>query len=110
MGAMGPTGATGATGLQGPAGPTGLQGPAGAAGNPGPQGPAGPAGNGAYGEDIPAFAGFTQALSTGDAGGRDGMHAKCAAEFAGSHLCHASEYQLASPRPARGSFNAALAF
>ena len=69
----------------------GPQGPAGA-GNPGPQGPAGPPGNGAYGEDIAAFAGFTSALSNGNAGGRDGMHAKCAAEFPSSHFCHISEY------------------
>lgn len=91
----GMTGPAGATGAQGPAGATGPQGPAGS-GNPGPQGPAGPAGTGAYTEDIAAFAGFTVATTDGNAGGRDAMHAKCATEFTGSHLCHISEYQLAN--------------
>ena len=87
-------------------GPTGATGPAGT-GNPGPQGPAGPAGNGAYSEDVAAFAGFTATLSTGNGGGRDGMHARCAAEFAGAHLCHISEYQLtnsATTVPASGAW------
>jgi hypothetical protein len=115
MGAMGPMGPIGMTGPAGPAGTNGAQGPQGpqgpigppGSGNPGPQGPAGPAGNGAYGEDIAAFAGFTQTLSTGNAGGRDGMHAKCAAEFPGSHFCHVSEYHLtgsATTVPASGAW------
>ena len=112
MGPIGPTGpagtngTNGAPGAQGPAGPQGPMGPPGA-GNPGPQGPVGPAGNGAYGEDVAAFAGFTATLSTGNAGGRDGMHAKCAAEFPGAHLCHVSEYQLAGSAttvPASGAW------
>lgn len=106
MGVMGPPGANGASGAMGPAGPQGPAGPAGA-GNPGPQGPAGPAGNGAYSEDIAAFAGYTAALTDGNAGGRDGMHARCAAEFSGSHLCHISEYQLANSAttvPASGAW------
>lgn len=109
MGPMGMTGTTGSAGPAGPAGPMGLQGPTGPAGtgNPGPQGPVGPAGNGAYGEDINAFAGFTAQLTDGNAGGRDAMHARCAAEFTGSHLCHISEYQLANSAtlvPASGAW------
>ncbi|HEY5922471.1 MAG TPA: hypothetical protein VIV11_12405 [Kofleriaceae bacterium] len=88
-GPMGPMGATGATGMMGM---PGVQGPAGPQGNPGPQGPTGPAGNGAYSEDVAAFAGFTAAKYDGSAGGRDAMHARCATEFAGAHLCHAAEY------------------
>lgn len=109
IGLMGPMGMTGPTGPQGPAGMTGPQGPAGPAGsgNPGPQGPAGPTGNGAYSEDIAAFAGFTTQVTDGNAGGRDAMHARCAAEFTGSHLCHISEYQLtnsATPVPSGGAW------
>jgi hypothetical protein len=93
MGAMGLIGPMGPAGMNGAPGTNGTNGTNGAQGNPGPQGPAGPAGNGADSEDIAAFAGFTAALSTGAAGGRDAMHARCAAEFTGSHLCHISEYQ-----------------
>lgn len=38
------------------------------------------------------FAGYTSATTNGGAGGRPKMHALCATEFPGSHLCHASEY------------------
>lgn len=103
IGMMGPAGPTGASGAQGPAGP---QGPPGT-GNPGPQGPAGPAGSGAYTEDANAFAGFTVAKTDGNGGGRDGMHARCAAEFPGAHLCHVAEYQLtnsATTVPAAGAW------
>jgi hypothetical protein len=68
----------------------------------GPSGPAGaPGASGAYGEDTGGFAGFTAAtyngsLSSGGAVGRQAAHALCAAEFSGSHLCHAAEYLLAS--------------
>lgn len=105
-GPMGPIGPAGMTGAVGPMGPAGPQGPPGT-GNPGPQGPAGPAGSGAYTEDANAFAGFTVAKTDGNGGGRDGMHARCAAELPGSHLCHASEYQLtnsATTVPAAGAW------
>jgi hypothetical protein len=42
------------------------------------------------------FAGFTSATVTGSHGGREAMHATCAAQFAGSHLCHHAEYVLAT--------------
>lgn len=112
MGPMGVIGMTGPQGMTGPAGPTGATGATGATGpagmgNPGPQGPAGPAGSGALTEDANAFAGFTAATTDGNGGGRDGMHARCAAEFTGSHLCHASEYQQtnsATSVPASGAW------
>lgn len=103
MGPMGPTGAMGTMGMTGAIGPTGAQGPqgmqgapgaTGAQGNPGPQGPAGPSGSGSEYEDPAAFAGFTPTAYTGNAGGHAGMHARCAAAFTGSHLCHVSEYLL----------------
>lgn len=62
----------------------------------GPRGPPGPVGP--YGEDSPSFIGFTTALTTGFANGRSQLHAMCATEFAGSHMCHYSEYMLANPR------------
>jgi hypothetical protein len=43
------------------------------------------------------FAGFTNATTTGAAGGRAQMHATCGAEFPGSHLCHVAEYTRATP-------------
>jgi hypothetical protein len=95
MGMQGPTGATGATGATGMQGPAGAQGQAGPQGNPGPAGPAGPAGT-LFGEQASTFAGFSTATTTGAAGGREAMHARCAAEFAGAHLCHYAEYQLAA--------------
>ena len=65
----------------------------------GPQGVAGSQGAGGmeYGEDAATFAGFTTATYSGAAGGREVMHARCAAAFAGSHLCHNSEYVMATP-------------
>jgi hypothetical protein len=113
-GPAGPTGATGATGSQGPIGlpgATGAQGPAGprgpaGVGDPGPAGPAGPPGT-LFGEAASAFAGFTTATTTGAAGGREQMHARCAAEFGDAHLCHYGEYQLAAsgiPVPANGAW------
>ncbi len=47
------------------------------------------------------FAGFTTLVTPAAiSGGRPGMHAACASEFAGSHMCHASEYlRAASPVP-----------
>jgi hypothetical protein len=89
---MGPMGVMGAMGLAGSAGPAGS---AGATGNPGPTGPQGPAGT-LYGEQAAAFAGFTTATTTGSAGGREAMNAKCAAEISGSHVCHYAEYELAA--------------
>jgi hypothetical protein len=53
------------------------------------------------------FAGFTSATTNGAVGGREQMHARCAAEFAGAHLCHIAEYQLATsatPLPASGAW------
>ena len=107
MGVMGLIGPPGPAGMNGTNGSTGTNGAPGAQGNPGPQGPAGPAGTGGATDDIAAFAGFTQALSNGAAGGRDAMHAKCAGEFTGAHLCHISEYQLtnsATTVPATGAW------
>lgn len=97
MGLIGPTGTTGPAGVNGSPGATGPGGPAGppGAGNPGPAGPTGPAGT-LYGEVASAFAGFTAATTTGAAGGREQMHARCAAEFPDGHLCHYGEYQLAA--------------
>jgi len=43
------------------------------------------------------FRGFTAAVTNGNAGGRAGMHARCALQFTGSHLCHAAEYHRAHP-------------
>ena len=109
-GAIGPAGAQGPQGPNGNTGATGATGPAGASGpqgNAGPQGPAGPTGSGAVFEDVAAFAGFTAGQFDGNAGGHDAMHGRCAAEFTGSHLCHASEYLLASsatPVPASGAW------
>jgi len=99
IGPMGPQGAQGLQGLTGPAGPPG-------AGDPGPAGPAGPPGT-LYGEAASAFAGFTSATTTGAAGGREQMHARCATEFPGGHLCHYGEYQLAASGiavPANGAW------
>ena len=114
MGMTGAQGPTGATGAAGAAGATGATGPAGAKGDkgekgdPGPQGPTGPAGSGAYSEELGGFAGFTTATMTGAVtNGRPGMHAKCAAEFPDSHLCHAAEYILsdsATSIPASGAW------
>lgn len=85
-GATGPMGPPGATGPAGPAGPTGAQ------GVPGSQGP----GGGVFGEAAAQFAGFTAAQYTGVAGGREVMHARCAQELPGSHLCHVAELYLAN--------------
>lgn len=113
MGPAGPPGQPGAPGAPGSPGPpgapgtTGPQGPAGAVGAAGPRGPAGPAGNGAESEDEVGFAGFTAATFTGNLGGRPAAHAACAAEFAGGHLCHASEYVLSTSTtavPASGAW------
>ncbi len=95
IGATGAQGQDGAAGSPGPAGPIGPSGPMGMQGATGPTGPAGPPGT-LYGEAASAFAGFTSATTTGAAGGREAMHATCATAFAGSHLCHNAEYQLAA--------------
>jgi hypothetical protein len=42
------------------------------------------------------FSGFTVATTNGNGGGRAAMHARCAAEYPGSHLCHMTEYVRAS--------------
>jgi hypothetical protein len=113
-GPEGPMGPQGAQGPQGPQGPQGAPGPAGTPGSPGSagaQGPAGPAGPtgaqgvpgsqgpGGYeiGEAAALFAGYTPATFTGAAGGREVMNQRCHAAFAGSHLCHVGELQLANP-------------
>ncbi|MBL0220882.1 MAG: collagen-like protein [Myxococcales bacterium] len=120
-GPQGPAGADGAQGPQGPQGPAGSMGPAGAAGAAGAMGMTGPAGpTGAQGvpgsqgpggavtgEAAAQFAGFTSTTYTGVAGGREVMHARCAAAFTGSHLCHVAEYQLANAAtvpPASGAW------
>lgn len=72
-------------------------------GVPGAQG----AGGGETGEVASQFAGFTLTTFTGVAGGREVMNARCEAAFAGSHLCHASEYLLADAAtipPANGAW------
>ncbi|AKT38458.1 collagen-like protein [Chondromyces crocatus] len=54
-----------------------------------------------------AFAGFSSASTVGEAGGRESMHARCANEFTGSHMCHAAEYARATPTtlpPAEGAW------
>jgi hypothetical protein len=43
------------------------------------------------------FRGVTSTTTTGAAGGRAAMHALCAAQYPGSHLCHAAEYVRAHP-------------
>ena len=98
IGPMGPIGMTGATGATGPMGPPGATGPAGPAGPTGAQGVPGSQGpgGGVYGEAASRFIGFTTASYSGVAGGREVMHARCAQEFAGSHLCHTAEYNLAN--------------
>jgi hypothetical protein len=53
------------------------------------------------------FAGFTTATFDGNIGGRADAHFACASEYAGSHLCHASEYLRtteASTPPAGGAW------
>ena len=75
----------------------------------GPPGPAGPAlllDGGVLPvstSDGFSFAGFTTATFTGNLGGPIGANAKCAAEFAGSHLCTEREFEWPGPRrcPAR---------
>ena len=99
-GTNGTNGTNGAPGATGPAGPPGPTGPQGVAGSQGPGGME-------YGEDAATFAGFTTATYTGVAGGREVMNARCAAQFTGSHLCHISEYNLATPAtivPADGAW------
>jgi hypothetical protein len=52
-----------------------------------------------------AFAGFTS--SNAPMTGRPGMHAACATQFPGSHMCHAAEYVntiSAAPIPASGAW------
>jgi hypothetical protein len=59
------------------------------------------------GEAAAQFAGFTSTTYTGVAGGREVMHARCAAAFTGSHLCHVAEYHLANTAtipPASGAW------
>jgi hypothetical protein len=97
VGPKGDPGPAGPKGDKGDPGSTGLPGPKGDKGDPGPQGPSGPAGSGAYSEEVGSFAGFTPTTYTGAGiGGRPGAHALCAAAFAGSHLCHATEYLLSN--------------
>jgi hypothetical protein len=107
MGPKGPAGNAGPQGAPGPQGPTGLQGTQGPAGPQGAPGPAG--GSGSRYEDIASFAGFTSTAYGGSVGasGRIAAHAACAAQFAGAHLCHVSEYLLAdvlAAPPAAGAW------
>lgn len=117
-GATGPAGPAGPTGATGPMGPMGVMGTAGNTGATGPAGPAGPAGaqgvagsvgtaGGVFGEYAPTFAGFSTTAINGNAGGREKMHAACAAAIAGSHLCHVGEYggsNSATVPPAGGAW------
>jgi len=89
---MGPMGLAGAMGAAGATGPAGAAGPMGPQGVPGATGP----GGGVFGEEAARFAGFTTATYAGTGSSREQMHARCAAQFAGSHLCHASEYYLSN--------------
>jgi hypothetical protein len=53
------------------------------------------------------LAGFSAAAYTGNLGGRAAAHAICKNEFAGSHMCHASEYLRtvsSAPVPAPGAW------
>ena len=45
--------------------------------------------------------GFTTAATTGIVNGRAAMHALCGAQFPGGHMCHAAEYQRATPATPR---------
>ena len=99
MGPMGPMGVTGPMGVMGPMGPMGSTGVAGATGPAGAQGVAGAQGpgGGVFGEAAATFAGYTTASVVGATiGGREKMHATCAAQFTASHLCHAAEYWLSN--------------
>lgn len=60
------------------------------AGPVGPQGPKGDPGD-QFGEAIGRFAGYTTTSIDGQQG-RQGMHAACRAQFAGSHMCHMAEF------------------
>jgi hypothetical protein len=52
-----------------------------------------------------AFVGYTQTRYGGDLGGRTGAHAKCDAEFSGSHFCtHWEIDQADAPAPATPSW------
>lgn len=87
-------------------------------GAPGPMGPPGPGGGGSgdggvvsspegAGTEGYAFLGFTTASFSGDLGGLQGAHAKCAAQYAQAHLCTWREYELlgsAAPLPAAGAW------
>jgi hypothetical protein len=56
---------------------------------------------------VETFRGFTTATTTGVAGGRAAMHARCAAQFSGSHMCFLAEYTRAHPTvtpPAAGAW------
>jgi hypothetical protein len=46
------------------------------------------------------FAGYTSATVTGAQRGVTSMHARCAAEFPGSHFCHGGEFLRATPTQA----------
>jgi hypothetical protein len=105
--------------VRGPQGPQGSQGPVGPTGTAGQvvvvstvdggtvvvdggvaviAGPPGPPGlNALFGENAALFAGFTAVTTTGLVGGRHVMHARCDAEFPGSHMCHFAEYMLSNP-------------
>jgi hypothetical protein len=59
------------------------------------------------------FKGFSTLTTQGNAGGREPMHAICADQFAGSHMCTTSEYYRtgnATPVPASGAWLDAGAF
>lgn len=105
-GVDGAPGQDGLPGEAGPPGPAGLDGSNGAQGPQGVAGAQGPAGT-VYGLRAARFAGFTSAAFDGAQGGRQEMHALCAAEFSGSHLCHGAEYAMATPTdmvPAEGAW------
>ena len=87
----------GAPGAMGPPGTGGGSSDGGSSFNPG-----GTAGSEGY-----SFVGFTVATYTGNLGGIQGAHAKCAAEFSGAHLCTDREYEVvgsATPIPPAGAW------
>jgi hypothetical protein len=53
------------------------------------------------------FLGYTSAVTSGVAGGRNVMHSLCGAAFPSSHMCHVAEYYRAEPTaapPASGAW------
>lgn len=102
-GPVGPPGPQGDAGPQGPPGQNGQNGLNGLNGAPGQPGKDGDS----FGERAARFAGFTANAFDGNRGGRESVNSSCAAEFAGSHICHYAEFVLANvavAAPAQGAW------